>query len=234
MQLSVRDVARFLNVSERAVYKWIDQKAIPVYRVNDQYRFNRSEVLEWAAARRMSLSTDFLDGSDSEDAQLPAVSDALACGGVSHKVAGSCKESVIRAVVDMLPLPEGASRDFLFQVLMSRERLSSTGVGDGIAIPHARNPLILNVPKPVIHLSFLAKPVDFDSIDGRPVHCLFTMLSTTARVHLHLISRLASLLRDGSLRGVLDRQAPPQEIMEAFKSAEERMPARHGEAGGAH
>jgi len=233
MQLSVREVARFLNVSERTVYRWIDQKTVPVYRVNDQYRFNRSELLEWAASQRMSLSTELLDAHAGEEgAQLPAVSDALAAGGVLRDLAGSCKESVIRAVADALPLPSGADRDFLFQVLMARERLSSTGVGDGIAIPHARNPMILNVSTPMIHLGLLASPVDFGSIDGKPVRCLFTMLSTTPRAHLHLISRLSSLLCDRALRAILDRQAPSQEILDAFKAAEARLPVRTGEAGG--
>ena len=48
MQLTVRDVARLLNVSEKTIYRWIKEASIPAYRVNEQYRFNRAELLEWA------------------------------------------------------------------------------------------------------------------------------------------------------------------------------------------
>ena len=46
MQLSVRDVARMLNVSEKSIYRWIQQGQLPAYKVNEQYRFNRAELLE--------------------------------------------------------------------------------------------------------------------------------------------------------------------------------------------
>lgn len=50
MRLSVKDVAGLLKVSEKTIYRWIKQETIPCYRVNEQFRFNRSELLEWATA----------------------------------------------------------------------------------------------------------------------------------------------------------------------------------------
>ena len=58
MNLSVRDTANLLSVSEKTIYRWIKLQAIPAYRVQDQYRFNRAEILEWATSRRMNVSSE--------------------------------------------------------------------------------------------------------------------------------------------------------------------------------
>ncbi|HPI73978.1 MAG TPA: helix-turn-helix domain-containing protein, partial [bacterium] len=50
MELTVKDVVRLFNVSERTVYRWIQSANLPAYKVNEQYRFNRVEMLEWATA----------------------------------------------------------------------------------------------------------------------------------------------------------------------------------------
>src|SRR5438034_985186 len=62
-----------------------------------------------------------------------------------------------------------------------REALQSTGVGDGIAIPHVRNPIVLHVSRPMITLCFLERPIDFGALDGKPVHVLFSLISPTVR-----------------------------------------------------
>ena len=56
MNLSVKDAARLLNVSDKTIYRWIKQELIPAYRVSGQHRFNQSELLEWATSRRMGVS----------------------------------------------------------------------------------------------------------------------------------------------------------------------------------
>jgi mannitol/fructose-specific phosphotransferase system IIA component (Ntr-type) len=87
-------------------------------------------------------------------------------------------------------------REFLYKVLLARESLGSTGIGDGIAIPHVRNPIVLHLSRPIVTLCFLERPVDFGALDGQPVNTLFTLISPTVRAHLHLLSRLAFTLRD--------------------------------------
>lgn len=220
MQLTVRDVARYFKVSERTVYRWLDQKMIPAYRVNDQYRFNRSELLEWAAAQKISVDPAFFEGHVTDDGPLPAICDALRNGGIHYRVEGGSKDAVLKSMVECIPLPDSMSREFLYEVLMARERMASTGVGDGIAFPHVRNPVILNIDRPIITLCFLERPVDFGSLDGKPVYCLFSLICPTARVHLHLISRLAFLLKGFELKRLLEGQAARAEIMAALERAE--------------
>src|SRR5450830_1480967 len=58
MQLGVRDIARILGVSEKTIYRWIKQGAIPVYRVQDQYRIRQAELLEWVSKKRIQVSEE--------------------------------------------------------------------------------------------------------------------------------------------------------------------------------
>jgi len=231
MQLSVKDAVSLLNVSEKTIYRWIKREIIPVYRINEQYRFNRAELLEWATSRRIKISPDIFVEEESSSGQLPSLSDALKAGGVAYRVGGHDIPSVLQAVVDLLNLPEEVDRKFLFQVLQARETLGSTGIGDGIAIPHVRNPVVLHVTKPSVTLCFLEHPIDFHAIDRQPVSILFTLISPTVRAHLHMLSRLGFVLQNQDFKAALKQKASRDELMKALGSAEADIPATDSHSG---
>ncbi|MHB8763420.1 MAG: PTS sugar transporter subunit IIA [Deferrisomatales bacterium] len=218
MQLSVRDAAQLLNVSEKTVYRWAQKGEIPFFRVNDQYRFNRMELLEWATGRRIPVSPQIF--AEPDQGPLPSVTAALEAGGIFYRIGGTDVPSVLRDVVDHLRVPEEVDREHLYQVLLARENLGSTGLGDGIAVPHVRSPIVLHVGRPTVTLCFLERPVDFKALDGVPVGVLFTLVSPTVRAHLHLLSRLAFCLRDPHLRRILAEPASREVVLQAFREAE--------------
>lgn len=223
MQLVVRDVARLFNVSEKTVYRWIDQGILPAYRINDQYRFNRAELLEWATSRRMNVSPEIFTEPESSATPLPGLVDALQVGGIFYRIGGTNKETVLRAVVETLRLPEEVDRDFLLRVLLAREALESTGIGDGIAIPHVRNPVVLHVSRPLITLCFLEQAVDFGALDGKPVNIVFSLISPTVRAHLRLLSRLSFALQDPGFKTVILRQGSRDEIFAEARRVEAEL-----------
>lgn len=226
MRLTVRDVAQLLNVSEKSIYRWINKGEIPVYRVKEQYRFSKSEILAWATSRRISLPEELLVEPEEGSAPLPNLSEALEAGGIFYRIGGRDKTSVLKSVVGLLRIPDDLDRDFLHKILMAREELGSTGVGDGIAFPHVRNPIVLNVEKPSITLCFLEHKVDFDAVDGKPVGTLFTIISPTVRAHLHMLSRLAFALKDPKFKAAIAGEASSEEIIKTAKKSE-AGPARH-------
>ena len=61
MRLTVREVATLLNSPEETIYRWIESGEMPAYRIHDQYRINRSELLEWATSRRMNVSAELFE-----------------------------------------------------------------------------------------------------------------------------------------------------------------------------
>ena len=83
MQLTVRDVSRFLDVSDSTVTRWVKQKGLPFHHVGGQYRFNRAELLEWATPHQIKVSTDLFDQPESEQEAVPTLAEALEDGGSS-------------------------------------------------------------------------------------------------------------------------------------------------------
>lgn len=223
MNLSVRDTAGLLEVSEKTIYRWIKQQVIPAYRVQDQYRFNRAEVLEWATSRRLKVSSEIFREPEAEAQPIPSLLDALEEGGVYYRVSGVDRESALREVVGLLRLPEEVDRGFLLRVLLAREAIASTGVGDGVAIPHVRNPVVLHVRKPLLALCFLERPIDYTALDGRAVDTLFTIISPTTRAHLHLMAKLSFVLRDLDARRAVLGQESRERIVQSIGAAEERL-----------
>ncbi|MCF7818151.1 MAG: PTS sugar transporter subunit IIA [Kiritimatiellales bacterium] len=226
MQLSVKDVAKLLNVDTNIIYGWIKQGSIPVYRINEQCRFNQAEILEWATARQIPHAVDLPDDAADGNTPLPSLVDALATGGIVYRLPGKDKPTVLRHMVDAMQLSAEVDREFLYQVMLARENLGSTGVGDGIAIPHVRNPIVLHITTPTITLGFLENSIDFGSVDGRPVHTLFSMISPTVKAHLHLLARLGFILHNPAFKEALKKQAPREELMKALALAESEIGAK--------
>lgn len=229
MQLSVSDVSRLLGVSGKTVYRWVKEGRLPAYRLGQQLRFNRAELLEWATAQRVPVAPHGFEAVDTGGAPV-SLTQALHNGGINYRVGGSDKREALRCAVETLRLPEHVDREVLLAVLLARESLGSTGIGGGIAIPHPRNPIVLQLSQPAVTLCFLERGVDFGAIDAQPVDKLFIITSPTVRAHLHLLSQLAWLLRQSSVRRVLDDQESRERIYEEFADREAEIPA----AGGAH
>jgi PTS system nitrogen regulatory IIA component len=127
---------------------------------------------------------------------------------------------VLAAIVARLPLPPEVERDYLLTVLEAREAMGSTGIGDGIAIPHVRNPILLHVKRPFVSLFLLKHPVDFGAIDGKPVHALFVVVAPSVPVHLRVLAQLGHVLRDPALRALLAECAPADRILGKIREIE--------------
>ena len=229
MELRVRDVATLFGVPEKRIQEWIKEKGLPTHRIGGQHRFNRAELLEWATSRQVPLAAEIFAEPEDGSMRLPSVADALHAGGVFHLEGVSDRLAVLQAIVRSMPLPEDTDREFLLEMFLARETLASTGIGDGIAIPHVRNPVILQVPSALITLCLLAEPIEFGALDGRPVHSFFSMISPTVKTHLHLLSRLAFALSHRGFRQVVTYGATTEQILAAARRVEAELgPAAAG------
>src|SRR5258708_23908917 len=215
MQLNVREVSKLLRVSEKKVYDWIKRGVLKADRVNDQYRLHRSDLLERTSSREIDIAAQIFE-APAAGVSVGRLADALCAGGVFYGLAGDDKPAVLRAIVNKLALPPGSDRESIAQLLLAREALGSTAIGDGIAIPHVRRPILLNASSPAISLCFLEESVDFGAFDGKPVFAIFLLINPTARMHLHLLSRLSFALHDPQLKAALVRRAPRDEILVQF------------------
>jgi PTS system nitrogen regulatory IIA component len=220
MQLTVRQAAAYFGVDDQTVRRWIAERDLPVHRANERLHLNAIEIWEWAIEHGVPVSRRLLDDARRKPEHVPALSELLERGGIHGEVSAKAKGGVLAGVVARLPLPPEVDRDFLLTVLEAREAMGSTGIGDGIAIPHVRNPILLHVTRPFVSLFLLERPVDFGAIDGKPVHALFVVVAPSVPVHLRVLAQLGHVLRDAGLRALLAERAPAERILGRVRQLE--------------
>ncbi|MGB9642146.1 MAG: PTS sugar transporter subunit IIA [Candidatus Ratteibacteria bacterium] len=113
-------------------------------------------------------------------------------------------------------------RKQVLETLMEREKLGSTGIGQGIAVPHAKTD---QINKLVCALGISEKGIDFDSLDGEPVYIIFLVLAPAGAtgIHLKALAKIARLLKDKVFRNYLKMSKTPQEAYQIIKDDEDRL-----------
>lgn len=230
LKLTLSTVAESLAVSERTVEQWVQSRGLPAVHLNGQYRFNGEQLLAWATINGAKVSPELVAGVESESAATPSLADAIALGGVCRDLVGADKAAVLKSVVMQLPQLAPGERELLLQVLLAREELGSTGVGGGVAIPHPRQPIVLDVDRPLVTVSFLRTGIDFGALDNLPVHTLFMIVTPSTRLHLQLLSRLAFTLHDAAFKALLERRAEAAELLPVVRQIEATIRSRPASA----
>jgi len=220
MQLDVKEVASHLDVKEKEVYHWINRNKIPCFRVNDRYRFNGAELLEWAAAHHMRLHPHILCG---DSVLQVSVSDALTNGGIYYNIDHSDRELFLDRLMNLLPLPDNADRNFAREVIRRMPDLGLVNLGDGLLIPHVRHPLIAEVAAPALTLCFSAAGMPFNISENGSAAAVFFLVTPDVHTHQRIVSKLSFLLEDESLRSALFKQASPRDLLAVITRAEAEL-----------
>jgi PTS system nitrogen regulatory IIA component len=220
MRLTLRQAAAYLQVDEPTLRGWIKKRGLPAHHLDERIYLNAVELWQWATENGVTVSRRLLDDARRSPDETPTLSALLRAGGIHANVGGEDKAGVLREMVTRLPLPPELDREFLISVLEAREAMGSTGIGDGIAIPHARNPIVLHVDQALVALCLLRHPVDFGALDGVPVHALFVVISTSVPAHLKILGRLGLVLRDPELRRLLREKAAADVVLTRIQAVE--------------
>jgi len=122
------------------------------------------------------------------------------------------KRALLAEMAELLP---SIDQSIALEALLARERLGSTGIGHGVAIPHGR---IADLSTPVIVVGRHRQGVDFDAIDDQPVYIVVLLLvpGDEDRTHLELLAHIARILQDQSMRTRLMEASQPEEISNLF------------------
>lgn len=208
MRLPLKEFAQSINSTPGIVERWIRQGRIPLRKEGDQCVFSRSALKRWAAANNLTFNLPEPERTQTPARRKVSLSAAVKNGGVLYGVEGLSVAEVLKAaVMRMDRFDTDEQQETLYKSLMAREELMSTGIGKGVAIPHPRTPLgFENIPS-VITTCFLETPIDYHAVDHQPVFVMFILVAQTAKLHLHLLSRLSFCLRDEEFLGFL-KQVP--------------------------
>ncbi len=212
MNLSVKDVAGLLNVSDKTIYRMIQSETIPCYRVGGQWRFDRREIKSWIEDTREFSCKTTGNKLSSGDEEAISIAEFLHRGGIYHNVAGNTRESALQACLELIKegIPEMDTKR-LFGSIMERESLCPTAVGHGIALPHPRlfgKFLALSY----VALCFLAQPVPFGALDNEDVDTLFFIFPKNERRFLRIQSKLLRLLKEDEVLAIIRKTSPADDI----------------------
>lgn len=223
MYLQLDEVASALGVTVEVLRRWVAQGKIPAKFIDDEPVFSRDELARWTAERNLTPSVGSAPATTKARASLVA---AMRVGGVHLDVGGDDKASVLDQVFARVSLPDGLERGELCRRVLEREQLASTGVGRGVAIPHARTPLEDFFGPPLVATCVLARAVDWGAIDGRPVTAVFLLHSPSVKSHLEILSQLSYCLRDDPFLELLGQRPATAQVLAGAEKALERLPAR--------
>ena len=212
MDLRVTDLQNMLNVSRKTLYRWIQAKKIPAYRISGQYRFRRDEIDRWMGSSRVAASAG--ESPIEGGGQAVPIAEMLRRGGIHYRTEGRSMPEAVEGALAATPLPPALAPAVLLQAVLERERLMSTGVGHGIAIPHPRQPMLSRPEDERVSLCFFDSPVDFRAPDGVQVSALFLVLGHSLKGQLRLLSLITSLCREDDFLQLLARQASRTDILD--------------------
>ena len=130
------------------------------------------------------------------------------------------KQGVLEELVMPIAGIAGVNQDYLVRVLMERERLGSTGIGEGVGIPHGK---LKDLASLVLGFGLSRKGVEFESMDGQPTHIFFLLVTpeNSTGLHLKLLARISRILKNEFFRQKLMDAANSDEIYSIIQEEEE-------------
>lgn len=149
------------------------------------------------------------------------IADILNVKSIQLGLKASNKKALLEGMLDLAELSgKVLDRDEIKKEVYEREKIMSTGIGKGIALPHAKTNYISSS---VAAFAVLDTPIEYDSIDGNPVNIIFLLLGQETKVgnHLSLLSKVSRLVNIDKIRTDLLAAVSPGEILEIFRQNED-------------
>jgi PTS system nitrogen regulatory IIA component len=208
------EAARLLNVTEATLTRWVRQGLLRSVDGRGR-RFDRIELERWARQRGLPLSAATRPRPAPPEDLLAA---AVERGAVTAGVGLATASEAIEIAVGALPRLDDQARRHLLDEVLERERMASTALGHGFALPHPRKPPSGLIDEATVSVVFPEVPLDWAALDGEPVHTVFLLLSPSAPLHLQILSGVARSLRSPELPSFL-RERPSQVRLVAWLRA---------------
>ncbi|MDP6044130.1 MAG: PTS sugar transporter subunit IIA, partial [Phycisphaerae bacterium] len=185
-----------------------------------QWRFMRPLIREWLVGQMQAFpDQEIVPSGDLKDPLLP-LREILHPELMTFDIEPGPKESILRQLLAPL-LKTGFAKDtnLLLGGLLDRERMMTTAVGHGIAIPHPRRLMPGMFPEPAVALGICPKGADFGAIDDQLVHIFFLACATREEIHLRLMANLSLLTRREDTIAKLRTCTSPRQVVELVSSS---------------
>jgi len=148
--------------------------------------------------------------------------EVLQIDAILEDLASTDKKGILEELVAPVAKAANVGEEGLVKVLLDRERLGSTGIGGGVGIPHGK---LKNLDDIVLGFGLSRKGVDFESMDGRPTHIFFLLVTpeNSTGLHLKMLARISRLLKDESFKERLTNASSREEIFAIIQEVDEEF-----------
>lgn len=198
--MTLAEVAEYLKISEKSVLRMIQKEQIPCAKVGNQWRFMRSMIDDWLMSKMNVYPQNDLSRIMNLEHQFFSISRMIKRNWVIFDIEPGTKEQVLRRLIQPLYDEEIIQDPEVFLgKLMERERMVSTAIGKGVAIPHVRNPQENPNGKPVLIIGICKDGTVYDSLDGELTRLFFLLYTDSEILHLRMMRKLSQILRNKEL-----------------------------------
>lgn len=227
--LSPKQLAEYLQLSQRTIYRLLERGDIPGVKVGGQWRFRKATVDEWLDVNMQRLDPASLRALESDEVRTPPppLADLLDPENARIVVPvgrSADRAEVVRAFVEQVRFPEPVSPALVAERVLERERMCSTALSDGVALLHTprSRPRVL-AAHDMIALGRLQAPIDFGALDGSPTDTFVLLLARSERDQLALLAKLARLCREPGFLAALHDAQDADDALALIRSTEERI-----------
>jgi len=215
--LTAKDLAQYLKLNERTALRLATEGVLPGAKVGGQWRFKRSAIDRWLDLQFEGQS----GGTVTQELGTVSVGEILDADLVVAIDEGMCKSEILSHLVSA-GAAAGAIRDpqAVQTALQAREGVCSTGIGHGVALPHARDLSGREVSHAVLVIGRAPGGVEFDALDGEATYLVIVVCAPDATYQMRLLGRLSCLLQRPDLVSALRRAADGEEVVRILADSE--------------
>jgi PTS system nitrogen regulatory IIA component len=156
-----------------------------------------------------------------EKTEAQGLIDLIEKGGVFYEIPGTMPKEVLTNLIELIPPPVFTDKKLLLEAVLEREALMPTTIGYGIALPHPRNPLLIDPREQFVSIAFLKQAVDWKALDGKAVHTIMLIVSASAKLHLDTLSKINFFCQQEFFRSLLLGRASREDIMKVIGETEQ-------------
>jgi PTS system nitrogen regulatory IIA component len=225
--MTLTEAADYLKVSEKTILRMVRSGKIPGAKVSSQWRFLRSAIDDWMMAQMRQSSSHDLVGVVSKKNPLIPLPKLISPDRILTDLTPGSKQHILNQLVAPLIKSGIATQPVQYLAdLLEREQVVSTGIGEGIALPHAHTPETTGLREECIVMGICREGTDFHSLDGKSTHLFFLIGSTSTENHLPLMAKTMLLLRVPGLQEALLRADSPEAVRRILGQAHEDLSIR--------
>lgn len=223
--LTIDELASQIGMDAREVRRLAEKGELPGQLVGGEWRFNRAQMQDWLQQQMHSLDQPDirrLEQATSVEPDQPFLAALLRPEAVEVELRAKSKASVLRELVTLAERTGLVyDRAALIEALEERESVGSTGLSEGVAMPHPRRPLPWATAEPLLCVARVPAGVHFAAPDHRLTDLFFLVCSHDERHHLHVLARLSQLLKTdlpGAIREAEDGRQARRVLLEAERA----------------